>query len=158
MKKIPFILKLNYAEYRNEDAFTLVEMLLSFSVLLTIIFFVTPVLQIFQNNVHLQERIEAMEWDVFCSQMKKEIRMSTKVQVTGNTLVLTEDSGMVVYEQYEKSLRRRVNYTGHEILLQNISAVNFTLLKNSVQVTVKDLKGKDYTISVYSLLDWNGAF
>lgn len=158
MKKIPFILKLNYAEYRNEDAFTLVEMLLSFSVLLTIIFFVTPVLQIFQNNNHLQERIEAMEWDVFCSQMKKEIRMSTKVQVTGNTLVLTEDSGTVVYEQYEKSLRRRVNYTGHEILLQNISAANFTLLKNSVQVTVKDLKGKDYTISVYSLLDWNGAF
>jgi competence protein ComGF len=109
------------------------------------------------GNNNFQERRQELEWEVFCSQMKKEIRMSTKVQVSGSSLILTEDVGTVVYEQYENVLRRRVNLTGHEVLLQNISNVNFTLLKNSINVAIKDLNGKDYTVMVYSFLNWSGA-
>lgn len=159
MRKISTILKLKYADFLKNDGFTLVEMLFTFSIFIIIITFITPIFQVLQSgdDLHLQNRIEVMEWDVFCSQMKKEIRMCTKVQVTNNTLVLTEDEGTVVYEQYKNSLRRRVNNAGHEILLQNVSEVHFTLQKNAIKVSVKDLYGKDYALAVYSLLDWNDA-
>jgi competence protein ComGF len=109
-----------------------------------------------QHN-ELQKRQQTMEWDVFCSQIKKEIRMSSKAQLVGTSLVLTEDAGTIVYEKYGNVLRRRVNNTGHEVLLQNVSEVNFSLMPNTVRVTVKDLYRRDYTVNVYSFLDWNGA-
>lgn len=81
--------------------------------------------------------------------------MSTKAEVAGSSLVLTEDAGIVVFEKYENSLRRRVNYSGHEILLQNVSEASFTIVKNKVQITVKDENGKVYWGEIYPFLDWN---
>jgi competence protein ComGF len=152
--KIPSSLKSSFAASQNEQAFTLIEMLFSFTIFTIIVFFISPIFQMILGNTPQQGRIQDLEWEVFCSQMKKEIRMSTKVQVSANTLILTEDVGTVVYEKYQNILRRRVYMTGHEVLLQNIANVNFTMLKNSIRVAVKDLNGKDYTVTVYSFLNW----
>ncbi|MCQ6278084.1 ComGF family competence protein [Bacillus sp. EB600] len=141
----------------NERAFTLVEMLFAFSIFTIIIFFISPLFEIMLQQNDLQKRQQAMEWDVFCSQIKKEIRMSSKAQLVGASLVLTEDAGTIDYEQYGNVLRRRVNSTGHEVLLQNVSEVNFSLMPNTVRVTVKDLNRRDYIVNIYSFLDWNGA-
>lgn len=97
-----------------------------------------------------------MEWDVFSSQIKKEIRMSTKGQVVNNRLILTEDIGSVTFEKYENILRRRVNNTGHEVLLQNVAEVNFTLLPNTVRVEVKDLNQIEHIVNVATFLNWGG--
>jgi competence protein ComGF len=109
-----------------------------------------------QHN-DLKERLQTMEWDVFCSQIKKEIRISTKFQVVGNRLILTQDSGTIYIEKYENILRRRVNSTGHEVLLQNVSEVNFTLMPASIKVAVKDLNQKEYTVNIYSLVYGGGT-
>jgi competence protein ComGF len=100
--------------------------------------------------------MQAMEWDVFSSQIKKEIRMSTKAQVVNNRLILTEDTGSITIEKYGSILRRRVNNTGHEVYLQNIAEVNFTLLSNTVRINIKDLNRKEYMINIPSFLNWNG--
>ncbi|WP_256234271.1 competence type IV pilus minor pilin ComGF [Bacillus sp. EB600] len=157
MKKIVLIKKQTFANYLNERAFTLVEMLFAFSIFTIIIFFISPLFEIMLQQNDLQKRQQAMEWDVFCSQIKKEIRMSSKAQLVGASLVLTEDAGTIDYEQYGNVLRRRVNSTGHEVLLQNVSEVNFSLMPNTVRVTVKDLNRRDYIVNIYSFLDWNGA-
>lgn len=115
----------------------------------------TPVFQIILNNKDSHAQIQAMEWEVFCSQIKKEIRLSTRAQVIANRLILTKDTETIQYEKYGSNLRRRVNSTGHEILLQNVSQYSFTLLNNAVKVNVTDLWGKEYSVVVYSLVDWN---
>jgi competence protein ComGF len=132
-------------------------MLFAFSIFTIIIFFISPLFEIMLQHNELQKRQQIMEWDVFCSQIKKEIRMSSKAQLVGTSLVLTEDAGTIVYEKYGNVLRRRVNNTGHEVLLQNVTEVNFSLMPNTVRVTVKDSYRRDYTVNVYSFLDWNGA-
>lgn len=109
------------------------------------------------NNKNSQPRIQEMEWEVFCSQIKKEIRMSTRAEVVSGRLVLTEAPDTILYEKYGNNLRRRVNYTGNETLLQNVSEFTFTILNNAVKVTVKDLWGKEYSVVVYSLINWNAA-
>jgi competence protein ComGF len=157
LKRIISIKKQTFANYLNERAFTLVEMLFAFSIFTIIIFFISPLFEIMLQNSELEKRQQTMEWDVFCSQIKKEIRMSSKAQLVGTSLVLTEDAGTIVYEKYGNVLRRRVNYTGHEVLLQNVSEVNFSLMPNTVRVAVKDLNRRDYIVNVYSFLDWNGA-
>lgn len=157
LKKIFFIFKKTFAKSLNEQAFTLVEMLFAFLVFTIIIFFISPLLSLFVQHNIPSKRLQEMEWDVFSSQIKKEIRMSTKAQVVNNVLILTEDTGSITIEKYENILRRRVNSTGHEVLLQNIGEVTFTLLPNTVRVAVKDLNQKEYMIDIPSFLNWSSS-
>ena len=155
MKKQPSFQKLKFAVLRNEQAFTLIEALFSLSIFTTIVFFTAPLLQIILNDKAINWEYQNMEWEVFCSQIKKEIRMDTRVEVIAGRLILTKDLDTVQYEKYGNNLRRRVNNTGNEISMQNISEVDFSLLKNAVKISVKDIWGKEYSVTVYSYIDWN---
>lgn len=138
----------------SDDAFTLIEVLISFSIFTMIIFFMTPVFQIILNNKDTEATLQAMEWDVFSSQVKKEIRLSTRAEVISNRLILTKDTETIQYEMYGSNLRRRVNSTGHEILLQNVSQYSFAILNNAVKIDVTDLWGRNYTVIAFSLVNW----
>jgi competence protein ComGF len=121
---------------------------------MTIVFFMVPVLHIVLNNKDSNGRLQEMEWDVFCSQIKKEIRTSSKAEVVSGRLVLTNNNESINYEKYGSNLRRRVNSSGHETLLQNVSSVTFTRINNSVKITVKDVWGKEYNVVVHSYIQW----
>ena len=144
-------------ETLNEKAFTLLEVLIALSIFSVIALFMSPIFQIILNNKDSQAELQAMEWEVFCSQMKKEIRLSTKAQVVSGRLILTKDADTIQYEKFGSNLRRRVNSTGHEILLQNVSEYSFSILNNSVKVMVKDLSGKEYSMVAFSLVNWNAG-
>jgi competence protein ComGF len=149
------MLKKKNAFSPNNHGFTLVETLFAFSIFTLIIFFISPFFQLILNNTDLKERLQIMEWEVFSSQIKKEIRMSQNVEVVAGNLVLSKDNQTVVYEKYTTLLRRRVNNLGHEILLQNVSEVNFTLINNAISVYVKSLSGREFSITIYPIVDWN---
>lgn len=138
----------------NERAFTLIEVLIALSIFTTITFFMTPVFQIILNYKDTQASLQAMEWEVFSSQIKKEIRFSSRAEVVSNRLYLTKDIETIQYEKYGSNLRRRVNSTGHEIILQNVSQYSFTLVDNAVKVTVTDLWGKEYSVKAFSFVNW----
>lgn len=146
--------KQKYAVKSNETGFTLIEVLLALSMLLIIVFFMGPIFQTILQNQASQKALQSMEWEVFCMQMKKEIRLSSKAEVVSGRLILTKDGETVYYEKYGSYLRRRVNSLGHEILLQNVSNYSFTKMPNRILVTVTDLKGKNYSVTAYSLVDW----
>jgi competence protein ComGF len=158
LKEILSFQKPKFVVYSNEKAFTLIEVLIAFSIFTIIIFFMTPVFHIILNKKEgSQGVIQALEWEVFCSQIKKEIRMSNRAEVISGRLILTKDTETIQYEKYGTNLRRRVSSTGHEILLQNVSQYTFTILNNVVKVTVTDLWGKEYSVSVFSLVNWNAV-
>lgn len=143
-----------YALIKNEQAFTLLEALFAFSIFTTIIFFLTPVLQLLLNNSDSHERLQEMEWQVFCSQIKKEIRVSSKAEVLSGKLVLTNNNETIYFEKYNNTLRRRVNSTGHEIILQNVSIVSFNREGQAVRINVTDKWGNEYSTLVHSFILW----
>ncbi|MEH7495573.1 competence type IV pilus minor pilin ComGF [Neobacillus niacini] len=152
--KLPSSKEQKFVKCPNEKAFTLLEVLFAFSIFMTIVFFMVPVLQIVLDNKDSNGRLQEMEWDVFCSQVKKEIRISSKVEVVSGRLVLTNNNESINYEKYGSNLRRRVNSSGHETLLQNVSSVTFTRINNSVKIIVKDVWGKEYNVVVHSYIQW----
>ncbi|MCM3566626.1 competence type IV pilus minor pilin ComGF [Neobacillus mesonae] len=148
-------LKLRSAASSNEKAFTLIEVLLALTIFMIVISFVTPIFHVILEQKESKIRLQTMEWEVFCNQFKKEIRFSTKAEVIGTgQLLLTKGSDTVSYERYETNIRRRVNFTGHEIVLQHVSTYSFTLLKNAVKVTVTDSWGKEHSVIAYPLVEW----
>jgi competence protein ComGF len=154
LMKLPSYQEQIFVKYRNENAFTLLEVLFAFSIFMTIVFFMVPVLQIVLDNKDSNGRLQEMEWDVFCSQVKKEIRISSKAEVVSGRLVLTVNNESINYEKYGSNLRRRVNSSGHETLLQNVSSVTFTRINNSVKIIIKDVWGKEYNVVVHSYIQW----
>jgi competence protein ComGF len=139
---------------RSEGAFTLLEVLFAFSIFTIIVFFISPVFHIILNNKISEARVQEMEWEVFCSQIKKEIRMGSRPDVVSGRLVFSKNNETILYEKYGNNLRRRVNSTGHEILLQNVSEITFVLIKNAVKINAKDIWGNEYSVTVYSYIDW----
>ncbi|WP_175478028.1 MULTISPECIES: competence type IV pilus minor pilin ComGF [unclassified Bacillus (in: firmicutes)] len=144
--------KIQYVNHLNRKGFTLLEILVSLSLLCTTAFFLPPLFSILLKNDYSESRLQEMEWDVFCNQAKKEVRRSTKLEVAGGKLMLTSDVGSVIYEQYGTKLRRRVNLTGHEILLQNINSATFTLLKDGIQISVILSNGDERVSKMYSMV------
>lgn len=109
------------------------------------------------NDSDSSQRVQQMEWEVFCNQIKKEIRVCTSAAVINGRLVLTNNTDTIIYEKYGNTLRRRVNSTGNETLLQNVSSYSFVMVKNGVMITVTDLTGKNYRAVLYSLFNWSTA-
>lgn len=145
------IRKLSVSHF-NSKGFTLLEILVSVSLLCTISFFFPPLYSILLKHDFSESRIQEMEWDVFCSQAKKEVRKSTKLEVVGGKLMLTSEVGTVIYEVYGNMLRRRVNMTGHEILLQHIDSVSFLLLEDGVQISIIGSDGDERVSRMYSMV------
>lgn len=155
MEILLYIARKKYAVNLNDRAFTLIETLFAFSIFMVMIFFISPIFQLMLNNRDIKERLQVMEWEVFCSQIKKEIRMSQNVEVIAGNLILSKDNETIIYEKYKNVLRRRVDNSGHEVLLQNISNVVFKRLDHAVKVSVNSVSGETYTITIYASIDWN---
>ncbi|GHH96983.1 competence type IV pilus minor pilin ComGF [Neobacillus kokaensis] len=157
--KTPATPKLKSAVNWNDQAFTLIEALFALTIFMIIIFFITPIFHVILDQKESQVKLQAMEWEVFCSQLKKEIRLSTQVKLGSGEgqLILTKGSETILYDQYETNLRRRVNFTGHEIVLQNVAKYSFALLPNAVKVIVIDKWGKEHSVIAYSLVEWKAG-
>ncbi|WHY90501.1 competence type IV pilus minor pilin ComGF [Neobacillus cucumis] len=157
LRKPPFFPKQKFAVCKNEKAFTLIESLFALAIFSILVFFMAPLMQIVLNNKAIQGEDQPLEWEVFSSQLKREVRSYMKVEVLSGRLFLTKDAETIQYERYGTNLRRRVNSTGNEIVLQNVSDVVFVLLNNAVKVIVKDTWGKQYSIVIYSFINWNSS-
>jgi competence protein ComGF len=144
-----------FVRFRNEKAFTLVETLFALSIFMLIVFFLTPIFQIFINNIVSNAKTQALEWDVFGSPFKKEVRASSNGQIISGKIFLTKDGDTIMYEKYGNNIRRRVNMTGHEIVLQNVADFTPELGSSSIKISVTDTWGNKYTMRAFSLLTWS---
>ncbi|MEW8986997.1 MAG: competence type IV pilus minor pilin ComGF [Bacillus sp. (in: firmicutes)] len=149
--KTPLFFK-NVAVRNNNKGFTLVEMLVAFSIFSIIIGLLPMLISTLSREQPLERRVQRLEWEVFISQIKKEIRMSQKVTINNQSLLLEKDGSIIIYEKYGTNLRRRVDYKGHEIILQQVRAFQFQRLLNGVLVQVTDTYGHDYREEIRLIL------
>jgi competence protein ComGF len=137
---------------QNEKGFTLVEMLIAFAAFCMLVSFFPLAIQTVASNKYLDQRNQRLEWEVFLSQVKKETRLSSQVTVLGDKLLLQKNGETILYEKYGSNLRRRVNYTGHETLLQNIASVQFIKASGGFGIYVKDLEQVEYSANIRSFI------
>ncbi|UQD52725.1 competence protein comGF [Bacillus methanolicus] len=137
----------------NNKGFTMLEMLFAFTIFCLIISYIPIFYKIVIHEESLNKRLAMMEWEVFVSQVKKEIRMSDRLQISGSKLFLEKDGKLILYEMYGENLRRRVDFTGHEVLLQQVHSIHFQKLHNGVQITVADKRGTEKSTAIRSFID-----
>lgn len=140
------------AKFLNNKGFTLVETLFAFSIFCLVASFLPLTVRIIMDNKPVEIRVQRLEWEVFVSQIKKEIRMSSKITVTNQTIALERDGQIIIYERYGSNLRKRVDNKGHEILLQQVDVFQFDKLLNGVRIRLTDRYGHEYREEIRSII------
>ena len=140
----------------NERGFTIAEMLIVFTAFCMLMAFLPLGVKMVLQHNYLDSRVQRLEWEIFNTQLKRETRMSTSMTVDKDKLLLYKNGESVLFEKYGSAIRRRVNYTGHEIILQNVASLAFSPRTNGYCITVKDLNGKEYTAMISSFIVQGG--
>ncbi|MCH1624913.1 competence type IV pilus minor pilin ComGF [Fredinandcohnia quinoae] len=136
---------------KSDKGFTFIEMLLTFSVLLVILSFISPFLHVISKNTNVQ--FNKLEWEVFIQQVKMEIRETNEVKINKNnhSVTFTNHGGQtILYEKYGDKIRRRVDGAGHELLLQKINSVTFHSKNNTIIISVMSNDGDRFETNISS--------
>jgi competence protein ComGF len=133
----------------NNSGFTLIEMLLSLTMFLAIASLIPIGLRIILSDGVLETGIRRMEWQVFSEQVKKEIRSAEQLTISADKIVLKKNGTIILYEKYGSSIRRRVGYQGHEILIQNLASFQFEKIEEGVGILATDVNGDRHSTRVH---------
>ncbi|MCA1031716.1 prepilin-type N-terminal cleavage/methylation domain-containing protein [Bacillus timonensis] len=135
----------------KSKGFTLIETLVSMACLVVVLTLITPFLKIIFLESSLKHQVNRMEWEIFLQQAKMEIRESTSVTIANNKLYFYQQNQVISYEKYGDKIRRRVNGSGHEIILQEINSVTFHPLQNGIEIRVVDIYDITKSAKVYAI-------
>jgi len=125
----------------NDRGFTFLEMLLSLLTFLMIASVFPVGMRVIMDNGLIESGIRRMEWEILSSQVKKEIRSADEMTVNPENIMMKIDGKVILYEKYGTSIRRRVDFQGHEILFQNLSSFRFERIEEGFEMTASDLNG-----------------
>ncbi|WP_285289156.1 competence type IV pilus minor pilin ComGF [Bacillus sp. ISL-41] len=142
---------------QSERGFTMAEMLLSVMLFLMIASMLPLGMKIILEHRVAETLERQMEWEVFSSQVKREIRSAQQMTVQPDRLFMKIDGQIILYEKYNSSMRRRVDFQGHEILVQNLSSFSFGKIADGVEIKARDLKGRDYQVRVHQFYQTGGV-
>ena len=129
----------------NDRGFTLLEMLLSLLTFLLIASVLPVAMRSILDDGIVESGLRRMEWEIFSSQVKKEIRSADEMTVSPEKILMKIDGKVILYEKYGTSMRRRVDFQGHEILMQNLSGFQFERIEEGFELTATDLNGVQYS-------------
>ncbi|WP_456278305.1 competence type IV pilus minor pilin ComGF [Bacillus sp. AK128] len=137
----------------KRNGYTLLEMLLVLLIIITICSLIPLVFSILEKWIEKPSSLHPFEWEVATAQLGFDIREANIIRIEGERLVLVDINGYETsYESYQNNVRRRVNGTGHEIILQNIRTARYHYIDSGIMVTVEDLDGTEYTVKLFR---WN---
>ncbi|WP_199880628.1 competence type IV pilus minor pilin ComGF [Bacillus massiliglaciei] len=136
----------------NEKGFTLVEMLSSLVIFMVITMCLLQLFIIINKQTVSGDGLNEKEWEIFCTQLKHEIHLSSEQKAAGSKLVLMNAGNLITIEQYQDKIRRQVNGTGHEVFLQEIAAFHVEEEGKGLAVSVKDKGGHLYERKIYPVL------
>ncbi len=141
-----------YHMRNNEKGMTLLELMLTVTILIAIVS-VMPLLMnaaVKSTGADLQHQEAQLFFRLFC----KEVREASRVTIVGDNVELLKTDGVrVLYERYGSSIRRRVNGTGHEVVLQDIRRMKVDLLGQKVTIEVELQNGESEQRMVFQIAD-----
>lgn len=155
--RMPLKRKLSYATFLNNQGFTLIEMLLSFSIYCMLASFLPFVFSIILNMAHVTDRSQQLEFELFISQLNTELQGCEYVQVKNGKLYMQSIGELVTYEKYGPNIRRLVQFRGHEIVLQNIKSVTFIQNQSNITILVVGNNNNVYEDQLFPFLQVVGV-
>lgn len=142
-----------FVTLQNKRGFTLIELLVSLSIFLAISSLILQMLTNVHTSLRTDVGINPKEWEIFLNQFKRQVYLSTDQKVSGNKLFLSvKNNEIVLFEQFGDKLRRRVNGTGHDVVLQNVSRFSVKKEGKLIVIEVTDKGGKLYTDPLLRIL------
>lgn len=147
-----------FVTLQNKSGFTLIELLVSLSIFLAISSLILQMLTNVHTSLRTDVGINPKEWEIFLNQFKRQVYLSTDQKVSGNKLFLSvKNNEIVLFEQFGDKLRRRVNGTGHDVVLQNVSRFSVKKEGKLIVIEVTDKGGKLYTRSITPYINFVGV-
>ncbi|KML29237.1 competence protein ComG [Priestia aryabhattai] len=140
---------------KSEKGFTLVEMLVSFGLFLIIVSFFPIIIPLAKQTYNPDFSMNEMEWEIFVNQLAMEYREAKEVRIHATTLTLKmENNQIITYERYEDKIRRRVDESGHEVVLQHIKNIMYEQQKERLLIRSTDgvNKVREETITTFLML------
>ncbi|WP_394530465.1 competence type IV pilus minor pilin ComGF [Priestia aryabhattai] len=140
---------------KSEKGFTLVEMLVSFALFLIIVSFFPIIIPLAKQTYNPDFSMNEMEWEIFVNQLAMEYREVKEVRIHATTLTLKmENNQIITYERYEDKIRRRVDESGHEVVLQHIKNIMYEQQKERLLIRSTDgvNKVREETITTFLML------
>ncbi|WP_165786628.1 competence type IV pilus minor pilin ComGF [Heyndrickxia camelliae] len=127
---------------KNEKGFTLVESIITLMIAVVILSIIPLVMKGVNQINHSLSTEDSYEWNIFLMQLRRELRNCNEASRTGNKLILQVNGEKVSYEPFGLLLRRRVNDTGHEVVLQKVRRVEFAINNNHITLSVQFTNNK----------------
>lgn len=150
--KMPFNERKKSAKGLNDRGFTMLEMLFAFSIFCVISTFLPIMFQIIFNSHSVESRIQNMEWELFVNLLKKEVQAGESVEVVNGQLRIINGEEVSTYQKYQNILRKQVNGTGHEVVLQNVQSVSFARNAQSVTIVVETSFNQIKEATIFSFI------
>lgn len=146
-------MKNHYADgsIKNENGYTLVEMLLSISLFSLLIIYLTNMVPLLRYHVYSGEITDQMQWDMFINQVKRELRESDKIELTWSysRILFWKDGINTLYERHGNRIRRRVESKGHQLILFHIKTFNYEKIPHGIKIIVTHENGRVYEEDIY---------
>ncbi len=139
----------------NQLGMTLLEVMLTVTILMAII----SVLPLMMNAAVKSsgEDLQHQEAQLFYHLFSKEVREASGFSLVGESIeMMNADGTVVLYERYGSSIRRRVNGTGHEIVLQHIKKLIIGVSGRKVKVEVELVNGRREERTFFQMANSNG--
>lgn len=134
----------------------MLEMLFAFSIFCIISTFLPLMFQIIFSSHSMEARIQNMEWELFVNQLKKEIQAGQSVEVVNGQLKIVNGEDTSTFQKYQDILRKIVNGTGHEVVLQNVKSVSFSKSEQSVLIVVETSFNQTKKATIFSFIKKGG--
>ncbi|MBC1548674.1 ComGF family competence protein [Listeria sp. FSL L7-1434] len=150
-KSVPRTKQQKNASYRNgSSAFTLLETILSITIILSISSLIPLFFECYNKTIQLSNIDQTTEWQLFLIQTRLELEKASNIQVNGNILSFHNGKDLITYSKYNDLIRRQVNGKGHEPLLTNVKDYQLIKKEHQLLLKIQDVQTKTYT-SVFPL-------
>ncbi|MFI8707400.1 competence type IV pilus minor pilin ComGF [Bacillus sp. NPDC077411] len=144
---------------KNKQAgFTLLEVMICF-LFLSVFFLLLPRLQVLFIEPPYPKQIMNWEWNVFLEQVQIEFReVEEGNNGDGKLFFKTKAGERITYDMSGNNVVRKVNGTGHEVLLQKVENISYQLAAHTLMIRVQDISGKVYDgiVTRYSVIEVKG--
>lgn len=111
MQKINW--KKNVSFRNGSPAFTLLETILSITIILSISSLIPLFFQCYNKTIQFSNIDQTTEWQLFLIQTRLELEKATNIQIDGNKLSFSNGKDLITYSKYNYLVRRQVNGKGH---------------------------------------------
>ncbi|MBC2135557.1 competence protein ComGF [Listeria innocua] len=140
------LIQLKNVHYKKStSAFTLLETILSITIVLSISSLIPLFFECYHKTIQLSNLDQTSEWQLFLVQTRLELEKATNIQVHPEKLSFQVNDNLVTYSKYNNILRRQVNGKGHEPLLDKITNWQITNEENQLILKVTFSNNKFYT-------------